>query len=852
MPQRFSQSTEVRTSLYYTKGGIIADVPSPTGVGVTVFQIAGHTGFGGIRTDASTGHATPLVDRLTAPATPAALEQVAATVLGVVRSGTPLPRTTSYIDGAAAIKDLQDTILYYFDPAYIESVHETQTQELQLEFLNLHAPISAEDQTGQAGWIIHPHRNMVDLQQDAQHPFLYNYAFQFAATQRLAEAAPDLFLERQRQPRTGFQETLAKITQTVVDLTNGVNTIEDAFTQMTIHNVTGPVSTFLLECANLGDALGNVIDSAADKIRFPLYAQRTAAHVLDAPKHSVTTLAQASKELGLLLITAADPRSLGRLLAGEEITPGLNDLLTLALNDEAPQTIHLPPLSGGEAIAAHIQAHVQQLTPQHAANASAYRDFTASFVHGQYLLSSGTKGSDSGRIEVVVNPDPELTPGDASSSLGLGLANGGQEQGGSAYPNAALALLRGMEEACAHLQGFPTLFADQLEAQDAALAALQNPGALRAQIRGDQRVQQTLVTPGDSLQSLAARVGVDWQTLALVNRLTYPYIAQGPTTLVRGRVSTADYWSLTDETQTWLPEQYQGQRVDIVSGPGAGQSRRIVRHTATQLVLEQAWTVRPTDTSDYAICAADNPIHYSGQVTSATSRTLTDAAATFIPDSQRGQTLLLTSGPSAGARRHVVANDASTYTIETPWDVLPAPGALYVLLGPQPATRRQLLVGEPLKVPRPSAQARLRIRSGLADASAITGRPLSLEEQLFGRDMLLDATTQALVWDPAQVDVVTIAALPNLRQAVLHLVNVPLGELEYAPTIGSYLQEELGLTATLPLAIQLLASLERTVKQDSRIASVNGAQLVTQGGVTRIAFGATAINGSTVERVVVR
>src|SRR5215831_8223422 len=44
MPQRFSQTTEARTSLYYTKGGPVADTPQETGVGLTYFSIQGHTG----------------------------------------------------------------------------------------------------------------------------------------------------------------------------------------------------------------------------------------------------------------------------------------------------------------------------------------------------------------------------------------------------------------------------------------------------------------------------------------------------------------------------------------------------------------------------------------------------------------------------------------------------------------------------------------------------------------------------------------------------------------------------------------------------------------------------------------
>jgi hypothetical protein len=154
---------------------------------------------------------------------------------------------------------------------------------------------------------------------------------------------------------------------------------------------------------------------------------------------------------------------------------------------------------------------------------------------------------------------------------GPAVAHGGQEHAGSAYPAEAIALLRGMEQACTHLLAFPEYFADQLEQQDARLTAhfpLETP---RARLQGDQYVRQVRSTPGESLQGFASRVGVAWETLALVNRLTYPYLLEQPTTVARGRASHADLWTLTDGVQHWSVDAYQGYRVDMVGGAGAGQ-----------------------------------------------------------------------------------------------------------------------------------------------------------------------------------------------------------------------------------------------------------------------------------------
>jgi hypothetical protein len=854
MPQRFSQTTEARTAVYYTQGGPVADTPQEGGVGLTLFTISGHTGYWGIRSTA----ARPLVDRLTQPVTPDVFAQVATTLTTnfaqSVQFGISPPPQNTVIDGAAAFKDLQDTIQAYFAPSTLPDTRSVvATQDLQLEFLNLAAATSLEDRVGRAGWIIHPHRNLVDLQQDASKPFLYTYTLQFVGLRPLTEVVlPDLFLEQYTTPTTGLQRTLRQITQVVRDLTNGVNTLEDAFSQMVTQQVTGPISTFLQESTKLGDALGHFLGGLAEKIRFPVYAQRTAAHVLDAPKHSVSTLAAASKELAALLIEAADPRSLGHLLAGQEIVPGVNDRLTLSLNDEAPQTLLLPALTTGPAIAETIQGQTRQCVPQYVANIAAYRDFTARYhaEQGQYLLSCGTKGSNAASVRVMAPVDTALAVADASGTLGLGTANGGVEQQGSAYPNKALALLRGMEEACTHLLAFPDYFADQLEAQDAALAALLPPGVTRPQLRGDQHLRETRITPGDTLQGIAARVGVDWQTLALVNRLTYPYILEGPSVLVRGRVSSASAWTLTDAVQAWTVGRYLGQVVQILAGPGAGQTRRIVGQSATTLTIEQAWTVVPNDTSDYAIQSALNPIVRTGLVTEATLHTVTNGSLSLVPGSQRGLIMLITEGTAAGQRRQVSDNDATTYHLTPAWTLPPSPGSRYVLLGPVPATLRQKVVGDMLSVPQPSTLEPLRIRTGLQDVSAITGHQVGQEEKLFGRDLVLEHGQ--LVYDATRGDTLTLAGLANLRQALIHYVNLPLRALEYAPALGSFLQEELGLYATLPLQLQLLVSVERTIRQDRRIARMEGAQMLTQGGSVLLAFGATAVDGSTIARIVIR
>ena len=101
----------------------------------------------------------------------------------VVSGGT---QHGSIIDGAAAIKDLEDTLRTYFFPegsSYTPA--ETTMDELALEFMNLNTPTSEQDATGLVGYVIHPHRGLVTLRQDARQPFLWHYQLQFAGLRLL-------------------------------------------------------------------------------------------------------------------------------------------------------------------------------------------------------------------------------------------------------------------------------------------------------------------------------------------------------------------------------------------------------------------------------------------------------------------------------------------------------------------------------------------------------------------------------------------------------------------------------------------------------------------------------------------
>jgi RHS repeat-associated protein len=58
--------------------------------------------------------------------------------------------------------------------------------------------------------------------------------------------------------------------------------------------------------------------------------------------------------------------------------------------------------------------------------------------------------------------------------------------------------------------------------------------------------------------------------------------------------------TLNDTTRTWMPNQWEGRTVLIVSGTGAGQLRTIASNTANKLTVTSAWTTTPDSTSVYA------------------------------------------------------------------------------------------------------------------------------------------------------------------------------------------------------------------------------------------------------------
>jgi RHS repeat-associated protein len=70
--------------------------------------------------------------------------------------------------------------------------------------------------------------------------------------------------------------------------------------------------------------------------------------------------------------------------------------------------------------------------------------------------------------------------------------------------------------------------------------------------------------------------------------------------------------TLNDTHQAWMPNQWRGRAVEIISGTGAGQLRVIASNTATALTVSAAWAVTPDATSVYAVQGDRTRYQYDG------------------------------------------------------------------------------------------------------------------------------------------------------------------------------------------------------------------------------------------------
>jgi len=65
--------------------------------------------------------------------------------------------------------------------------------------------------------------------------------------------------------------------------------------------------------------------------------------------------------------------------------------------------------------------------------------------------------------------------------------------------------------------------------------------------------------------------------------------------------TTANSITIGDSAETWIPNEFAGQIIQLTGGTGAGQSRRIVSNTATVVTVALAFETSPDTTTDFKI-----------------------------------------------------------------------------------------------------------------------------------------------------------------------------------------------------------------------------------------------------------
>ena len=115
--------------------------------------------------------------------------------------------------------------------------------------------------------------------------------------------------------------------------------------------------------------------------------------------------------------------------------------------------------------------------------------------------------------------------------------------------------------------------------------------------------------------------------------------------------------------------------IALVSGTGAGQSRRILASTTTQIVTE-IWDVIPDSTTRFAILGGV----VQEQATSATATTLVLAEDQALTNQYRNYQVRIIAGTGIGQIRTIVSNTATTLTVSA-WTVTPDSTSVYRIEG---------------------------------------------------------------------------------------------------------------------------------------------------------------------------
>jgi hypothetical protein len=135
------------------------------------------------------------------------------------------------------------------------------------------------------------------------------------------------------------------------------------------------------------------------------------------------------------------------------------------------------------------------------------------------------------------------------------------------------------------------------------------------------------------------------------------------------RVSTATATTLTDSSASFPVDALAGFQVQLVAADGQAQLGVVVSNTATTLTFATPWATIPDATFSFRILFQAANVQIAGE----NRATLTDPLGNFALDygGLVGLEMQAISPDGHVQFRQIIANTATTLTLDRPWDPLP-------------------------------------------------------------------------------------------------------------------------------------------------------------------------------------
>ena len=174
-------------------------------------------------------------------------------------------------------------------------------------------------------------------------------------------------------------------------------------------------------------------------------------------------------------------------------------------------------------------------------------------------------------------------------------------------------------------------------------------------------------------------VSCNFGTLNPAENRTFSVTVHNNAPSVSSKATAATANSLSDTTQSFAANQYQGYSVLLRGGPGVGQQGVVLTNIATNVSVAPNWAAQPTSATTYYVLNTPDLI---GTVSAGGGSTLTDASQNFGVNQWVGYTVTLLTGTGAGQQNTILANNATQLSLNSAWTTPPANGTKYAITYP--------------------------------------------------------------------------------------------------------------------------------------------------------------------------